>query len=50
MVQADQMLQGHDIGFCGGCSFTFSNLAFMKTKLCNCLMIHLDLVVQMYDP
>jgi hypothetical protein len=27
---------------------TFSNLVFMNTKLCNCLMIHLDLVVQMY--
>jgi hypothetical protein len=27
---------------------TFSNLIFMKTKLCNCLMIHLDLVVHKY--
>jgi hypothetical protein len=27
---------------------TFSNLVFMKTKLRNRLMIHLDLVVWMY--
>ncbi len=26
----------------------FSNLAFIKTKLWNCLTMHLDLVVQMY--
>ncbi len=27
---------------------TFSNFVFMKTKLCNYLIVHLDLVVWMY--
>jgi hypothetical protein len=27
---------------------TFSTINFMKSKLCNCLTTHFDLVVQMY--
>jgi hypothetical protein len=35
------------LGFVGD-ECTFSNFVFMKTKLCNYLIIHLDLVVRMY--
>jgi hypothetical protein len=40
-------LHGHGTGFVAD-EYTFSNLVFMKTKLHNHLMIHLNLVVWMY--